>query len=168
MIENKLAPHTVMIECGENNNEEFCAVKINSFEPPVVIMGIYGPRNSIKKKEMDEAWNKFKGIWKKYVDQGCTVIVAGDLNAAIGNSLGLTNNHDSKNRAGELLIEAVEELDLHVLNKMENNDQRTHVDRSNQGSSRCLDYIITNNISLCQETKVDNELLATPYCVILD
>ena len=27
MIENKLAPHTVMVECGDNNNEEFCAVK---------------------------------------------------------------------------------------------------------------------------------------------
>ena len=168
MVENKLAQHTVMVESGDSNNEEYCAVKINAFEPPVIIMGIYGPQNNIKKKDMDEIWGKIKEVWKKYIDLGCTMIIAGDMNAAIGNTLGLTNNDESKNKAGEILIAAVEELDLHVLNKMEDHDQRTHVDRSNQGSSRCLDYIITNNLSACQETKIDNGLLATPYSVILD
>ena len=168
MIENKLAQHTVMVECGDSNSEEFCAVKVNTFEPPVLIMGIYGPQSSVKKKEMDDFWTKIRGIWKKYIDQGCTVIIAGDLNAAIGNSLGLTNNHESKNRAGELLIEAVEELQLQVLNKMEKSNQRTHVDRSSHGSSRSLDYIITNNMNACQETRIDNELVATPYSVILN
>ena len=50
MIENKLAQHTVMVECGDSNSEEYCAVKINAFEPPVLIMGIYGPQSSVKKK----------------------------------------------------------------------------------------------------------------------
>ena len=64
-------------------------------------------QSSVKKKEMDGIWSKFKDVWKKYLDQGCTVIIAGNLNAAIGSSLGLTNNDEYKNRAGELLIEAV-------------------------------------------------------------
>ena len=48
---------------------------------------------------------------------------------------------------------------------METGDQRTHIDRSAPGSSRALDYLVSNRINDCVEAKIDNSLLATPYVV---
>ena len=55
-------------------------------------------------------WEKYFGLWRKYQDLGWTVLAGGDFNAAIGNELGLVNNHPSQNLAGKLLINNVEEL----------------------------------------------------------
>ena len=40
--------------------------------------------------------------------------------------------------------------------------------RSEYNSSRCLDYIFTNRPEACKEAKIDNELIATPYCVVME
>ena len=110
----------------------------------------------MKKKDLEKLWQKYFSLWKKYIDQGHTLIIGRDLNCAVGTELGMVNNDSSKNKSGEMLIKAVKELKLHVMNRMEPGDHCTHVDRSSESSSRCLDYLITNNIKAVQEMRVDN------------
>ena len=114
-------------------------MKLNTFSPAVVLFCLYGPQSSMKKKDLEKLWQKYFSLWKKYIDQGHTLIIGGDLNCAVGTELGLVNNDSSKNKSGEMLIKAVKELNLHVMNRMEPGDHRTHVDRSSESSSRCLD-----------------------------
>ena len=89
----------------------------------------------------------------------------GDFNAAIGNNGGVKNNHPSVNPAGKILLQTLDELKWQIINKLADGDSRTHIDRSNPASSRCLDYIVSNSIQRCQEAVVDNKLQATPYIV---
>ena len=165
-VEQKHANNTVVLETGVENDEEFVVVKINTVSPPLVIMAIYGPQSNNKKAQIESLWSKYVGLWKKYTDLGWNLIIAGDLNAAIGNSCGLTNNDPSVNRAGELIIKAVQDLNLTVLNSMDKDDQRTHIDRSSD-SSRCLDYVISNIPHKVKEFKLDNNYIATPYRVVM-
>ena len=166
-LKKEIAEHAVMMEVGDNNEEEFVCVKVNCYEPPLLIFAAYGPQQSKKRDEVTGLWIKYFGLWKRYKDLGYTVMACGDFNAAVGNQLGLVNNHPSVNLAGKLLVEEVTELGWEIVNKMDkDSDQRTHVDRSTSDSSRCLDYIVTNRLDLCLEAKIDNDLLATPYNVI--
>ena len=115
---------------------------------------------------MDKLWNKYNNLWTKYIEQGLHLIICGDLNAVVGLKGGLTRNDPSTNRAGEIILKAVEKMNLTILNSKEEGDQCTHVDRSS-GLSRCLDYVITNMEESCKEVVIDNTMDATPYKVVL-
>ena len=167
-LRNEIAEHSVLLETGDNNEEEFLCVKVNYFDPPLVIFAAYGPQQNKTNEEIDKLWNKYHGLWQRYQDLGYSVIAGGDFNAAVGVKLGLKNNHPSQNYAGELLIREVKNLGWTVVNSLDKeSDHRTHVDRSSS-SSRCLDYLITNSIEKCIEAKIDNQLVATPYNVIME
>ena len=62
------ADNAVVIDSGQQNEEEFITVKLNNYVPPVALFACYG---------------------KKYLDLGLHLIVCGDLNAAVGLNGGL-------------------------------------------------------------------------------
>ena len=163
-LEKSIADHAVVI--GKNPGpHEWLAVKVNLYSPPLVIIGMYGcqvsqhPAETIK-SQWQSLWN-FINLYK----EDHTILLGGDLNSAVGNSLNMSFNCPSRNLNGKQLIKGVRSNNLHVLNSLYVGDQRTHVDRSSK-SSRCLDYLITNNPALCTRLVVDNDKLATPYQVI--
>ena len=158
--------NAVVIDCGLENEEEFITVKINNYSPPIALFACYGPQQTTKNADLDKLWSKYINLWTKYIEQGLHLVICGDLNAAVGLKGGLTRNDPSTNRAGEIIMKAVEEMNLTILNSKEEGDQRTHVDRSS-GLSRCLDYVITNMEETCKEVVIDNTLDATPYKVVL-
>ena len=145
-IKNEYVQDTVQVESGDGNDEEFVMIKVNHFRPPLILCCVYGPQQTVKKAKMINFWIKLRSLWNKYNEAGYSIIVGGDFNSAIGNQGGLVNNHPSINRSGQLLLEAVNDLEWDILNKLETGDQRTHVDRSAPGSSRALDYLVSNRI----------------------
>ena len=166
-LKNEIAEHAVVIDQGESNQEEYLAVKVNCYSPPLLLFVLYGPQQNAKKETVTDIWNKVMEKWQTYKDKGWTVVAMGDFNSATGDQTGLPNNHPSMNLAGKLLLEGTEKLGWNIANKKAPGDPRTHVDRSSQGSSRCLDYIVVSDYENCIEVKVDNELAATPYTVQL-
>ena len=164
-VKNELAEDAVVIDQGDENSEEFIAVKLNQFKPPVLIFCFYGPQQTVTKEAMTKIWDKVTGLWRRYEDLGWTTIAMGDFNAAIGNQGGMKNNHPSINRAGQILLDSVSDLKWTIINTLAPGDARTHVDRSSPSSSRCLDYIVSNAAKHCQEAVVDNSLAASPYTV---
>ena len=164
-LKNEIADHAVIIDQGEGNQEEFLSVKLNNYSPPVLLFILYGPQQTTRKENLENLWEKVKSLWKKYDDLGWITLAMGDFNAAIGNNGGVKNNHPSVNPAGRILLQTLDEMKWELVNKLADGDSRTHIDRSNPASSRCLDYIVTNSIQRCQEAVVDNKLQATPYIV---
>ena len=129
-LDHRHADQAVLLDTGENNEEEYVAVKINCYQPALIIFAVYGPQQRNKKDDIIKLWTKYTELWKNYINQGADVLICGDLNAALGNRAGMTRNDESINKSGELVLKAVEELGLHVLNKMEGGCQRTHIDRN--------------------------------------
>ena len=163
-LDKNHAEHAVILSTGENDEQEYISIKLNNYNPPLVIMAIYGPQESAGKK-VEELWIKYKGLWEHYIKQGWKVIIGGDLNAAVGLEFGIKENHKSMNTAGKWLSNNLNS-DLEVLNARYLGDQRTHIDRSSN-LNRSLDYLITNAKEECKEFAIDNELQATPYRVTM-
>ena len=163
-LEKTLAKHSVVI--GKSNHDhEWVAVKINYFSPPVVLIGLYGCQTSKNTvAQMKDKWAELWDFADMYKDTA-TVILAGDANAAIGNQANMVNNCSSMNTNGKFLLKGVSRGNWRILNSLYRGDQRTHEDRSSD-SSRCLDYVITNNSELCKRVYIDNKHVITPYRVM--
>ena len=165
-LEKTLAKHSVVVgKSSPNSDHEWIAVKINYFDPPVVLIGVYGCQTS--KNKVSELKQKWEDLWdfvSQYTENN-TVILGGDLNSAIGRSQGMSRNCPSTNANGKFLVKGVKKLGLTILNKFYHGDQRTHKDRSSD-SFRCLDYILTNKKDQCSRVFVDNNLVITPYRVM--
>ena len=162
-LENTLAEHAVVI--GKSvGDHEWLAVKVNYFDPPLVIIALYGcqtSKNSVS--EMRRMWDELWTNVKSYAKHN-TVLLCGDFNAAVGKRFNLVNNCNSGNQNGRLLAEGLKSTNLKILNGLYAGDQRTHIDRSSD-SVRCLDYIVTNNPKACTRVVIDNDYLVTPYKV---
>ena len=163
-LEKTLAEHAVVV--GKSSGDhEWIAVKVNLFDPPLVMIALYGcqtSKNTVSGMKMmwDELW-AFINTYK----ENHTILLCGDFNAAVGKKFNLVNNCDSANQNGRLMASGVREHNLHVLNGLYSGDQRTHVDRSSD-SSRCLDYIVTNMPKTCTRMYIDNDYEVTPYKVV--
>ena len=162
-LEKTLAEHAVVV--GKSvGDHEWLALRVNYFSPPVTIVALYGcqaSKNSVSamKRMWDELWSNIDSYSKS-----STVLLCGDYNAAVGNRFGLTNNCNSSNKSGEMLAKGLKKHRLKILNGLYDGDHRTHVDRS-KDSSRCLDYIATNNPASCTRLVIDNDYEITPYKV---
>ena len=60
-LDNKHSEHAVILDSGTSDEEEYISVKLNNYEPPVVIMAVYGPQETAGKK-VEELWNKYQEI----------------------------------------------------------------------------------------------------------
>ena len=163
-LEKTLAKHSVVVGKSDHDHE-WVAVKINYFNPPVVLIGLYGcqtSKNSVT--QMKEKWKELWDFANQYKDIA-TVIIGGDANAAIGNKANLTNNCSSTNTNGNFLLKGVKSGSWKILNSLFKGDQRTHKDRSSD-SFRCLDYVITNKRELCSRVFIDGDQVITPYRVM--
>ena len=162
-LEKTLAKHSVVV--GKSNHDhEWIAVKINYFDPPVVMIGLYGcqtSRNTVE--EMKSKWAELWDFADQYKDSA-TVIIGGDANAAIGTKVNMVNNCPSTNTNGKFFLKGIRKGGWKILNSLYRGDQRTHEDRSSD-SFRCLDYIVTNS-NKCTRVFVDNENIITPYRVM--
>ena len=135
----------------------------------MVVFGVYGCQSS--KNTVDESMRKWVELFAaadKYDAQGFHVVIAGDMNAAIGASI--PNNCPSYNNNGKNIIKILKNNPqwriVNGLNKK--TDNRTHVDRSHKSSKRCLDYFITNSIDKHFRMTVDNDYSFTPYRTSLE
>ena len=163
-LEKTLA-RTAVVVGKSNSDHEWVAVKINYFDPAVVLVGVYGcqtSKNSVS--SLKEKWSELWSFVSRYTKNN-TVIVGGDLNSAVGNKGGMLNNCPSTNANGKFLLRGARDNNLYILNSLYRGDQRTHKDRSSE-SYRCLDYILSNNVKACTRVFVDNQQVITPYRVM--
>mgnify|MGYP001248347621 FL=1 len=164
-LEKTLAKHSVVVGKSDHDHE-WVAVKINYFDPPVVLIGLYGCQSSKNTvAQLNEKWTElweFAGQYK----YTATVIVCGDANAAIGNKANMRNNCSSVNISGKYFLKGVRKGGWKILNSLYRGDQRTHQDRSSD-SFRCLDYVITNRTDQCTRVVIDSEERITPYMVMM-
>ena len=171
-VENSIAEDCVVIGKSDNNrdkdesNIEWIAIKINSFEIPVVIIGTYGCQAS--KNTVEESLRKWTEVFDfadKYTENH-HVCIGGDMNAWIGNRLGLKNNPAKLNVNGKSIIKLMNERKhWSLVNSYNKGDNRTHQDRSSPDSHKALDYIITNRVEKHTRVIVDTDLVMTPYKV---
>ena len=90
-LEKTLAKHSVVVGKSDYDHE-WVAVKINYFDPPVVLIGLYGCQSSKNTvAQLNEKWTELWEFAGQYKDTA-TVIVCGDANAAIGNKANMRNN----------------------------------------------------------------------------
>ena len=166
-IENSIAESCVLLAKGKTNLE-WLAVKVNTFSPPLVIIATYGCQSSRTKTE--DSYTKWKEVFdfaNNYANNN-HVLICGDMNAAIGNNLGIKNNDPSTNNNGRNIIKLIQnDPKWEFTNKTNRSNNRSHVNRSNN-STRCLDYIITNMITKHTRFYCDNEYQCTPYRVTND
>ena len=166
-IENSIAETCVLLNKGKTNLE-WIAVKVNAFEPPLVIIGTYGCQSS--KTKAADSYDKWKEVFDfaNIYANNCHVIIAGDTNAAIANNLGMKNNCNSTNNNGRNIIKIIEnDPKWEIVNKAHRYNNRSHVDRSSK-TSRCLDYVISNQFQKHTRIVLDNNYNCTPYKVICD
>ena len=161
-LEASLAKHAVVV--GKSSGEhEWIAVKVNYYDPPLLIIAAYGCQAKHRVAEKKAWWEEMWEFMDNFT-QRATIILGGDLNAAVGRRFNMTDNCDSDNYGGKLLARGATTRGFRILNGLYKGSQRTHVDRSKE-SSRCLDYVVTNKPELCSRMYIDNEYLVTPYKV---
>ena len=99
-------------------------------------------------------------IIRKYNEEGCILVWAGDFNNHVGNLMGLKGNQEEISNGGRALADFINEEELAVLNGRDMS--HTHFDRT-AGTSRILDFVVTNTPASVEEFCVDNKLEFTPY-----
>ena len=122
--------------------------KIETFQPPLVVFAVYGQQeNQYTAEHINNNTAEWLNKALSYADRGYDVVVSGDLNLKIGaGQSGLVNNEPTVSKGGQFLLEALEETDLEIANKLHKRGPgRTHVDAT-AGSSRTLDITMTNSL----------------------
>ena len=105
-------------------------------------------------------FNAFEG----YVNEGSNVIVLGDFNNHVGNSLGLCHNNPKVSPGGVNLSRWVSDNNFSLINVLD--QTHTHIDQSSkQGNTNILDLAITNQPSMIKEFSIDKLINKTPYRV---
>ena len=165
-LENTLAKESVIVGKGASENE-WVAVKCSYFWPPVVIIGVYGTNSGKPKDILQNTWNELWEFASNYAVDN-TVLVAGDLNCAVGKSFKMHNNDPSVNTNGKILKQILTDKSRgnswHVLNNRIKGDMKSHISDSG-GTDRCLDYIIASDTTGLTRVHQDNEYEMTPYRV---
>ena len=94
---------------GEEENE-YLAVKLETFDPPLVVFSYYGQQEN--QHPMEKITGHVAEVLEKaerYSDERCDVVISGDFNLKIGNDRsGLGRNEATVSRGGRFLLEALE------------------------------------------------------------
>ena len=169
LVHKSIDHGAVKVEVGEGENE-YLAVKLECFQPALVVFAMYGQQENQHKTE--DIKNNLAEVLAKAQEcsnRGEEVLFCGDLNVKVGNTKsGLVGNDAAESPGGKFLMEAVEETDLELLNTLHTRgDGRTHVDAT-AGSSRILDLAFSNiNADKIKFFDIDEERNHTPYRIKL-
>ena len=115
LIREEIAESAVRVAQGKD--AEFISVKLNQYQPPIVITQYYGstPRAGVGFPELSEEIFELFSVIRKYQRQGVLSLVTGDINAWTGRDM-IRNNHFSVNKEGILWKELVRESDMVFVN----------------------------------------------------
>ena len=85
LIHKSLDDGAVKLDVGEGENE-FVAVKVETFTPPLVVISYYGVQeNQYSQEKVASNLSELMEKARNYSEQGCDVVVSGDFNVKIGN-----------------------------------------------------------------------------------
>ena len=99
---------------------------------------------------------------KDAANRGEMVVAVGDFNLKTGDLL-TPNPVKTVSRGGRVLVDMLEENDLHCINKLDvNKTEYTHVDRSSN-TANVLDYVLTNEPELVQKIEIDGQFKTAPH-----
>ena len=159
-IKERWAKWCMKLESGEGDNE-FMFIKIEAFEPAIVICVYYGviENRTPSAKVLHMQGDLFNTV-KEYIDQGVSLQWAGDFNNHVGKALGLRLNSKEETSGGRNLVRFIEEEGLELVNNR--HQAHTHIDVS-KGSSKILDFLITNRSDDISDFQVDENYKVTPY-----
>ena len=166
LIREEIAESAVRVAQGKD--AEFISVKLNQYQPPIVITQYYGstPRAGVGFPELSEEIFELFSVIRKYQRQGVLSLVTGDINAWTGRDM-IRNNHFSVNKEGILWKELVRESDMVFVNDRLSNPI-TFVDKRT-GRGRTLDVVVTDKPEKIEEIRVDtDEGEMTPYTPYLN
>ena len=159
-VHQKWANSTMKLEEGLEHNEFFVS-RIESTTPNIIIIVFYGViEGQFTKEEVRAMQGDLFEIIKKYNEEGCSLLWAGDFNNHVGNLWGLKDNPSEISPGGRSLAEFVDEEGLTLLNTRDM--AHTHFDRT-AGTSRILDLVFTNEPERIEGFEVDSKLDYTPY-----
>mgnify|MGYP001162975371 FL=1 len=159
-IHQKWANSVMKLEEGIDHNE-FFVIRIESTTPNIIIVAYYGViEGQFTNEEVRAMQGDLFEIIRKYNEEGCILVWAGDFNNHVGNLMGLKGNQEEISNGGRALADFINEEELAVLNGRDMS--HTHFDRT-AGTSRILDFVVTNTPASVEEFCVDNKLEFTPY-----
>ncbi len=159
-VRDKWANFCMKLESGTGDNE-YMFLKIEAFDPTIVVCVFYGViENRTPASKVLHMQSELFNTIKEHVDQGATLVWAGDFNNHLGKALGLNSNSKDKSAGGRNLVRFVEEEGLQLLNVKD--QSHTHIDVSNN-NSKILNLVISNRDDLVSEFKVDTDYKVTPY-----
>ena len=163
LVFDKLSHFVTKLETS-NEPSEFFSIKMDCFDPPLVIVNFYGViENQYTKQELLKVQAELFNTFETHMQSGSNVLLIGDFNNHLGNQMGLTQNVNTKVSPGGLnLANWVGDNNLHLLNIRDQG--HTHVDASSKnGNSNILDLAIINDQSIVKSFTVDTQTKATPY-----
>ena len=148
MIPQHEAANAVQVYSGIES--EVIAVRLNSYEPPLTIIGYYGVHES--NGVVEYGLIELENIIKSQLEQGCNILVAGDMNAWLGDRI--KNNDASVNKPGKKLIKIIDENNLYISNNKAFPKTVTYKDHITM-SERALDMVLTNDKNLINYCRID-------------
>ena len=136
-------------------------VKLTCFKPEVIFGVYYGNQEGttppeVIRKNISETMTAME----RYKEQGLDIIMGGDMNLHVGNAV--RDNDPKVSKGGEFLLDLCSELGFYIANNLAEGPTHTHYDETSK-TSRVLDLVITNRLSMIKQLVVDNEKLVTPY-----
>lgn len=159
-VHEKWANNVMKLESGLDHNEYFI-IKIESTVPSTVVIAYYGViENQFHSDEIKAMQSDLFQMVAKYCEEGNEIYWCGDFNNSIANNLGLRGNTGVVSGGGQNLIDFVTEQNLSLLNCRDM--AHTHFDRT-AGTSKILDFVITNVPDKVSSFKIDKTLQMTPY-----
>ena len=165
IIKDEKAKYAVKVEEGVGENE-FIAVKLTNCEPNLVLFLYYGAQSNtfgVDAKKLHVA--QLLDSVRKYLNQGCSVLLLGDHNLHIGNDIVEKNDPDAS-PTGRLFCDMLSNLGLSIMNGLSKNPI-TYIDRSGVNHRQnVLDLVITNEPqNICEFKTDDTQYKFTPFSV---
>merc|ERR1711911_233226 len=113
---------------GTEPNESF-AIKLDCFQPSLVIIAYYGiTEGQFKHHEILKIQSEVFNMFENYSSEGSDVLILGDFNNHLGQNLGLDKNNAKESVGGKNLIRWITQNDLFLLNTLD--QSHTHADLS--------------------------------------
>ena len=162
LVFDKISKFVTKLETS-NEPSEFFSIRLDCFDPCLVIINFYGIIESqYNKHDLLKVQSELFSAYETHIQSGSDVLLVGDFNCHIGQQLGMVQNSNVKMSPGGLnLVNWVSDNNLSLLNKKD--QSHTHFDASSKVSSNVLDFAIINNPGIVTDFEVDTGKDATPY-----
>lgn len=157
-----VASRVVKISEGTEGNE-LLFVKMNCYEVPLVVGVYYGAQEVSGEQKIRRDLNELFSELYKFDKLGYEVLLMGDFNIHIGSGL-LPGNDPAVSKGGKVFLGLLEESNYSLVNTLGEGNPRTHYDVSS-GTSRTLDFVLTNRLEKQTRFEIDHELRVTPYTI---